>query len=284
MVPNATLDRLRDRHAEWALWLAVVQHILTRTEATDWDAAVPASPGAPRPLTPLLAGATIAVSPSLVDRLARELIETAAISGTPAMATLVNVIHGKLEALNLFKAALCQQNAWIVQLAEAYEADSGALQAVSALVPLPFLHACRRRWASSLPESWLEGYCPLCGAWPSFSEVRGIERSRHHRCGRCGGGWHARVLSCAYCGTTDHDQLVSLVPEKGGPGIVEACARCTGYVKTFTRLQGCPPAEVILEDLASVELDIAAVDQGYARPTGSAHPLDVTVIEAERQP
>jgi formate dehydrogenase maturation protein FdhE len=78
----------------------------------------------------------------------------------------------------------------------------------------------------------------------------------------------------------DHDALVSLVPEKAGSqASIDACTRCLGYVKVFTTLQGCPPVTVMLEDLASVALDIAAMEQGYSRPAGSGHPLEATVID-----
>ena len=87
----------------------------------------------------------------------------------------------------------------------------------SALLPVPFLQACNRRWASSISESWVEGYCPVCGSWPAFAEVRGIERSRYFRCGRCGGEWHARALCVPV--TARRAIMTSssaLVPEKAG--------------------------------------------------------------------
>ena len=126
----------------------------------------------------------------------------------------------------------------------------------------------------------MEGYCPVCGSWPAFAEVRGIERSRYFRCGRCGGEWHSETLRCAYCVMTDHNELVTLVPEKNeAHAVIDACKRCLGYVKTFTRLQGCPSDAVIVEDLASVALDVAALEQGYRRPSDAAYPLDVTVTD-----
>ena len=73
---------------------------------------------------------------------------------------------------------------------------------------------------------------------------------------------------------TDHNELVSLVPEQGGTTrVIEACKRCLGYVKTFTTLQGSPAAKVILDDLASVDLDIAALEHGYQRPHGTGYSL-----------
>jgi FdhE protein len=128
----------------------------------------------------------------------------------------------------------------------------------------------------TLAASWIEGYGPVCGAWPAFAEVRGIERSRHLR---CGGEWQTRCLYCLYCGMTDHKELVSLVPEKSGSNAaIDACKRCLGYVKAFTTLQGSPPANVMVDDLASVDLDIAALGQGYRRPEGVGYSLDIKIV------
>jgi formate dehydrogenase maturation protein FdhE len=83
---------------------------------------------------------------------------------------------------------------------------------------------------------------------------------------------------------TDHDELVSLVPEKSGSyAVIDACQRCLGYSKTLTTLQGSPPATVMVDDLASVALDIAALEQGYHRPEGTGYPLAV-VVESKTPP
>jgi len=46
-------------------------------------------------------------------------------------------------------------------------------------------------------------------------------------------------------------------------------------------LQGekTPPDTVMVEDLASVELDVAALQHGYQRPSGAGHPLEITVTD-----
>jgi FdhE protein len=220
----------------------------------------------------------VAVEPRTVRRLLQRLIGIASRSGTPEMATLRSVRDADLDRLALFRASLCHDRRPTAEIAASCGADAGALEAVIALVSLPFLRACNRRWARSVPPSWLEGYCPLCGAWPAFAETRGIERTRFFRCGRCGGEWHARPLHCPYCRLDDHHALVSLVPEENRMNaVIDGCRRCRGYVKTFTRLQGCPPGTVMLDDLASVALDVAALEQGYQRPHGAGYPLDVSV-------
>lgn len=278
MAAAAALNGLRGKRPEWASWLNVIEEVLRETASPDWGAAVAVNARAPRPAVPLLSGATVAVDTNSVGRLLKRLIRIASHTGTPKMATLEEALHADMDILVLFNASLRQDSGNIDELAAASGADAEALHAVAALLPVPFLHACNRRWASSLPGSWVEGFCPLCGAWPTFAEVRGIERSRYFRCARCGGEWHSRALHCPYCDTSDHGQLVSLVAESGGSNAtIDACTRCFRYVKTLTRLQGCPPETVMIEDLGTVDLDVAALECGYTRPSGAGHPLEITM-------
>jgi FdhE protein len=279
IAPDSLLNGLRRQHPEWEPWLAVVDEVLREASAPMWDATVPAL-HAEQTAVPLLAGATIAVPAGSIRDLLHRLIRIASRSGTPNMSTLKAALQADIETVPLFTASLCQDNDRIKEIAAVPGVDADALHAVIALLPVPFLHACNRRWASSVPASWVEGYCLVCGSLPAFAEVRGIDRTRYFRCGRCGGEWHARALYCPYCAMTDHDELASLVPEQAGTNaVIDGCQRCLGYVKTFTRLQGCAPSAVMLEDLASVDLDVAAVENGFARPFGPGYALGVTVTD-----
>jgi FdhE protein len=278
---DAGLQELRREHPEWGPWLAVVEEILRETATSNWDALVPMRAEAQRSKIPLLAGANLTVEKNSVRGLLERLIRVGSQTGTSKMASLKTVLRADLDAIALFTAALCQDRHGIKELSAIPGIDGEAFQAVAVLVAVPFLQACNRRWSASIPEGWMEGYCPVCGAWPAFAEVRGIERSRHFRCGRCGGEWQAHCLFCPYCSITDHEQLVSLIPEKtGSSSIIEACRRCLGYVKTFTTLQRTAPMNVMLKDLASAALDVAAVEQGYRRPDGSGYALAVTARDS----
>ena len=275
---TAVLD-LGRQYPEWQPWLTVIEEVLREATDAKWEALVAEPPQSQESKVPLLAGATLSMDITAAGRWSERLMRAAYRSGAPKMSTLNGVEHKRLNTIDLFKSSLCQNGKWLREAAVELDVDADALQAVALLIPVPFLQACNRRWASSIAESWTEGYCPVCGAWPAFAEVRGIERSRYLRCGRCGGGWQAQCLSCSYCGMTDHEELVSLVPEKSGSNAaIDACKRCLGYVKTFTTLQGSPPANVMVDDLASVDLDIAALEQGYRRPEGAGYSLDIKII------
>jgi FdhE protein len=264
-------------HPEWSPWLAVVGQALAAVTDPRWEEFVPAAPQR-LDRTPLLAQASAVLSIGFLRRWLRQLLHCAAESGTPELATLKAAERSNLEALQLFHAALAQDSRQLEHMALDCGVNARAFQGVAELMPVPFLHACRRLWAKPNAESWAEGYCPTCGAWPAFAEARGIEKARYLRCGRCGEEWQTYGLRCPFCSNDDHEQLISLVPDNGASTqMVESCKRCSGYVKLLTRLQGGDGLDVMLDDLASVDLDIAAVEQGYRRPEGLGYAVNPTL-------
>ena len=283
VAPNSDAADLGRQYPEWLPWLTVIEQVLREAADTKWEAFVPEPPQAQENKVPLLAGATLGLEPAAVGAWSQQLLRAAYQSGAPKMATLHRAKLARVNTMDLFNASLCQNWQVLRETAVDLGVDADPLQAVAALVPVPFLQACNRRWQPSINESWTEGYCPVCGAWPAFAEVRGIERGRYLRCGRCGGNWQAQCLNCSYCGMTDHKELVSLVPEKSASNaVIEACKRCLGYMKTFTTLQGSAPVNVMVDDLASVDLDIAALELGYRRPAGAGYGLDIKVVNKPR--
>lgn len=279
---SVAVEDLKRTRPEWSPWLAVVEEALRETNDARWERTVPRHDDDRRP--PLLSGSSIVIDDSLARDLLTRLIRTAVRNGTPKMATLAEALRSDLDVAALFAASVCQDRDRVAELGAVYGADAEAFQAVIALLGIPFLQACNRRWGSPLTESFGEGHCPICGSWPALAEMRGIERSRYLRCGRCGSEWHAQILQCVYCGTNDHQHLASLVPENAiSGGSIEGCRRCHTYLKVFTRLQGSPPAEVILQDLATVDFDVAALEQGYSRPIRPGRDVEISVVTTAPQ-
>lgn len=282
LAPSSNVQDLGRTYPEWKPWLAVIEQVLHETGNSKWDTFVPASIEAQPGKVPMLAGAKVVVELYEITGWTQRLIRIAAQSGAPKMASMKRIAGARLNKTTLFKSSLCYNAEEIIHLATTLEVDADALQALAVLIAVPFLHACNRRLAPTQPAGWTEGYCPICGGWPAFAEVRGIERSRYSRCGRCGGEWQVHCLSCPYCGTTDHNQMISLRPEGASSmRVIDACKRCLGYVKTFTTLQATPAARIILDDLASVEFDVAALEQGYQRPHDTGYSFDVELLEQE---
>lgn len=279
MSATEMLDRLAKQRPEWMPWLDVVRGVVVELADDRWASGLPQVPPA-RDGAPLLARLAHGPDACAVRRLMENLACLARTSGMPAMRAAQRLAMTDEAALAVFHAALNEDDAALdARAAEAGMTPEG-FRALAGLLPMPFLHACTRRWSSAVRSTWSEGYCPVCGAWPAFAEVRGVERSRHLRCGRCGSGWPMPVLSCPYCGTTDHGKLGSLVVDAAASRFaVDVCHRCLGYLKTCTTLQPTQPAEVIATDLASVEFDLAAAERGYCRPPGSGYALRVSLAD-----
>jgi FdhE protein len=121
----------------------------------------------------------------------------------------------------------------------------------------------------------------VCAAWPAFAELRGLDRTRNLRCGRCAADWAFSVLRCPFCDERDHRALGALLPGDDQPTRrVETCRSCSGYLKSFTVLRATPSWAIPLEDLSSVPLDLAAHERGFARPERRALRLEIALRAA----
>jgi FdhE protein len=282
-VSAPALERLHGQNPEWRPWLDLLCAVRDEMTARPCDAAVPDVPSSAAG-RPLLDGAELTPAAAAADAWVRRLLTLAARHGGPAASLAAAARSRSLDAASLLEAAIAADRARLDAVADATGADADALAAVAPLAAMPLLQACGRRWRSRMPASWDHGYCPTCGAWPAYAEARGLERARRLRCARCGGDWWIEWLRCPHCGTRDHERLGALVPE----GLaerrkVETCGACRRYVKTVTTLTPTAPADVAVEDLATVELDVAALAHGYVAADGLGFPLTARVIPRRRR-
>jgi FdhE protein len=262
-----TLASLAEEHPEWRAWLGLFEVARAAIDDPGWKAAVPGAPAAADGGAPLIAGATLTIDAAQGATLLAALLEHA---GAPAATESV--------VCAIFEAAITEDTERLETLAAATGAEAARFATVAALAVMPLLQACRQAWQGRIPVDWVAAACPLCGAWATLAEARGLEHQLRLRCGRCGADWAAQVLRCAFCGMTDHERLGTLVADAtGDTRKVDTCAACLGYLKTITTLTACPPADVRLLDAATVELDVAALTQGFTRPAAPAHRFEVHV-------
>jgi FdhE protein len=273
------LSRLAARDPEWRTWIAVLETTVRVAAERGWDDPLsPLTDASSGRATPLLWGHEVRVDPDRVGQLLRSL---AAI--LPASAGLDRYDPSPHEALELVAAALAQDWSAIGAIATRAGVPDGALATIVPLASWPLLQACGRRLGPYIPADWDHGYCPVCGAWPLLSELRGLERARRLRCGRCAADWPLPWLSCAYCGERRHERLGSLVSEGQLDGRkIETCTECRGYMKSVSTLEPLTPAGVLLADLETVELDLVAREREWIRPDEPGCALDVRIVGTPR--
>jgi FdhE protein len=268
------LEALHQQYPQWQAVLTVWEASLRALDDPMWQAMVLQLCTDRPAAAPLLAGATLGVDARRVHRWVDRLV---AVVGKHAAADTPALTKGHLSqenALALLEAALCQNQTRLASLSTVSGISPPALASFAHLAVLPLLQACGQFLAPQISPAWSSTYCPICGAWPALAEVRGLEQTRRLRCARCGADWHTAWLRCAYCGEGDHQRLGALMPEANGEARkVETCATCKGYLKTQATLQALPAYAVALEDLATVALDMVALDRGFTRPAPPGYAL-----------
>jgi FdhE protein len=262
---EARLAALRAENPEWGAWLDLLRE-LAAALARDWSADCRVAPGARPPDAPLLDGATVTVDGRAVERMLREFFGAVGLDGyRPSGAEAVALLDRAIEGSPELQVAVAERAGW----------SAGALAAVVSTALAPILHAARDQLEAATPVAErpvpLGGFCPVCGAWPILAEVRGLDRSRWLRCGRCGAAWEFTWLRCPFCGEADHERLRSLVPEvEDGGRRIETCLTCRGYLLSVQTLGALPSVELLLADAEAIELDIAAEGRGFRRPAAGA--------------
>jgi FdhE protein len=263
-----TARELANAHPEWRGWLALLETTADETTAAAWADAVPSDSPA---TTPMLAGAVLRIERAVADRWLHRLFAASEVAGLREAAV-------RSDALAVLAAAIELDIPRLTALARVADAPVDAFVAVAPLAAIPWLEACGRRWAPRVEGRG--AWCPVCGAWATLAEARGLERERRLRCARCGGDWQTQWLMCPYCGNDDHTRLAALVAEATGESRkIEACRDCAAYVKTVTTLAAADAPTLRLLDLATVDLDLAALERDFTRPAGLGRPLGVTVVE-----
>lgn len=267
---------VEERHPEWRPWLRLVRLALDELER-GWDVEVGIVPdradGAP-----LLHDAVL----SIRERRARQWLErlfAAAADFCDGENPLGGSALDRVPPLALLEAAIRLDHQALATMAEAVGANAAAFGSLAQLAALPILHSARRRLAGEVPTTtWPHGYCPVCAAWPTLAEMRGLERERRLRCGRCGSDWRRNVLHCPFCGENDHRKLGALLEEGDEERRrVETCTTCMGYLKSVTTLGALPEAKLAAEDVTTLHYDLVAVERGFRRPERAGFELALRV-------
>jgi FdhE protein len=129
----------------------------------------------------------------------------------------------------------------------------------------PFAEIQAHRDAIS-PERTADTRCPHCTGAPTVGVLReeGHGARRSLLCGICLTEWLSARLMCATCGESRFESLPVFRAEEFDAIRIDVCESCQTYMKTVD-LTKDGTAVPIVDDLASLPLDLWARDQGYRR-------------------
>ena len=134
---------------------------------------------------------------------------------------------------------------------------------VLALAMRPFLSRCAEV-LQRCPElsTWTHAHCPLCGGEPDLACLD-AQGDRHLVCGRCLLNWRFDPVTCPFCLNTDRGRITSF-GTNDGVYRVYGCDVCHRYIKAFDSRRASRPLMPVLDGVATLPLDAAAIQRGYS--------------------
>jgi FdhE protein len=148
-----------------------------------------------------------------------------------------------------------------VPSAPAPDASNGMLDQVLGLAMRPFLSRCAEVLQRADLSAWTHGFCPLCGGEPDFAVITPAAE-RHLICSRCTLHWNFAPLTCPHCNNSDRTRITSFATPDGQYRVY-ACDVCHRYLKAYDGRRASRPVMHIVDTVATLPLDAAAMQRGY---------------------
>jgi FdhE protein len=215
---------------------------------------------------PLLRGQALRLSETALKQ--RWMAICTALHQEQSEALAAAVRQGKLDLARLLQAVLAEGPDALAGATVPLDLDSALAATVLRMAALPALSQIMRG-VDKLRQStaWDFGYCPNCGSWPLLGEARGLEQDRFLRCGLCAAAWPCGRLFCPFCGNRDYRNL-GYIHVEGEEDRYRAgtCDDCRGYVKWVSTLFALTEPQLLVADLATIHLDLAAAERGFYVP------------------
>ena len=128
----------------------------------------------------------------------------------------------------------------------------------------PALEKVVEKYGKSIAKGgWAEGYCPICGKEPKIGEIREEEGRRFLFCTQCGFEWRFMRIKCPFCGNEEQQTLAYFSIEGEEKYRVDVCNECKRYIKTVDFRETKEEANLDVEDIATLHLDMLANEEGY---------------------
>jgi hypothetical protein len=224
---------------------------------------VPVLAGEPIPLpVPVLAPTLLKLCDALADGGA----------GDAARRIRETIESGNIEPGSLLTASLTRNQAAMRTGAAHRGLSPDLVWLVAELAVGPFVNALQRLLLGNVGsaelrsalDAWNHGYCPACGSWPAVAEVAGGHRTL--RCSFCSSAWELPSYACIYCRESGEPFVTAAPNEDRKDRRVEVCSGCGGYLKTVDVPELSPFPLLSISDIETTDLDVAAMEHGYARP------------------
>lgn len=113
-------------------------------------------------------------------------------------------------------------------------------------------------------ESWLQGYCPTCGALPDFAYLAD-DGARYLVCSQCNTEWRFPRLKCPFCGNEDQKTLGYFFAdaENWHAYRIYVCEKCHKYLKAIDSRSAGSKTITLWERIKTITLERYVESMGY---------------------
>jgi FdhE protein len=223
---------------------------------------------------PILSGEPIPLPVPAITPTLLQLCEALADGGAGDAAVHIReaIATGNIEVGSLLAASLKRDQTAIRTGATHRGLAPDLVWLVAELAVGPFVHTLQRLLLGPTQDdaltaalgTWNKGYCPACGSWPALAEVVGGHRTL--RCSFCSSAWELATYGCIYCEEQGAPFVTAAPDEERKDRRLEVCTACGGYLKTIDLSELSPFPLLAISDIETTDLDVAAMEHGYARP------------------
>lgn len=223
---------------------------------------------------PVLAGEPVPLPVPVLKPALVGLCDALAGGGAADAATHIRdaVDNGSMEVGSLLAASFTRDQTAIRTGATHRGLAPDLVWLVAELAVSPFIHLMQRLLFDRTDSDalrialgdWARGYCPACGSWPAVAEV--VAGHRTLRCSFCASAWELPAYACIYCEERGAPFVTAAPNEERKDRRVELCTTCGGYLKTIDLGELSPFPLLAISDIETTDLDVAAMEHGYARP------------------
>lgn len=199
---------------------------------------------------------------SLFEKIVNVLIERNA-DGDSLKNFLSLVKSGKKDLLKYVEAILREDETSVRKCAEELDIQPRLLLYIISLTIQPSLEEIARNIDASFSDRWWQSFCPVCGRIPTVARVR--NRKRYLVCTFCGAEYLSDHFVCVHCDNKDPYTLKYLIADEKPEFQIDFCTKCKHYIKVIDEDKLAESIPRGLEDILTLNLDIAAKNAGLVR-------------------
>lgn len=108
---------------------------------------------------------------------------------------------------------------------------------------------------------WRLHICPLCAGEPDLAVIT-PSAERQLICSRCAARWRFDQIACPFCLNDERTKITSLA-SRDGQYRLSCCDACRRYIKAFDARRASRPVMPVVDSVATLPLDAAAIQRGY---------------------